>query len=122
MRKVVYSFIIVSLLGVSGCTLPQMLKLSKQQNLQVAPNPLEVHKDTVAFDLSASLPLKMLKKGTTYTVNSFYKYGDKELALAPLVFNGNDFANAATEQPKMTKNFSFPYAPEYRSGVVQIEG
>jgi len=122
MRKAVYSFIIVSMLGVTGCTLPQMIKLSKQQNLQVAPNPLEVHKDTVTYEMSASLPVKMLKKGTTYTLNSFYKYGDKELALPEVVFKGDDFANAATEQPKMTKTISFPYQPAYRTGVVQVEG
>ncbi len=123
MRKAVYSFIVVSMLGVTGCTLPQMIKLSKQQNLQVAPNPLEVHKDTVAYEMSATLPVKMLKKGTTYTLNSFYKYGDKELALPEVVFKGDDFANAATEQPKMSKSFSFPYSPEYRApGILQVEG
>jgi tetratricopeptide (TPR) repeat protein len=122
MRKAVYSFILISALGVSGCTLPNMLKLSKQQNLQVAPNPLEVHKDTVSYEMSASLPVKMLKKGTSYTLNSFYKYGDKELSLAPIEFKGDDFANAATEQPKMSKSFSFAYAPEYKTGVVQVEG
>lgn len=122
MRKAVYSFIVVSMLGVSGCTLPQMIKLSKQQNLQVAPNPLEVHKDTVSYEMSATLPVKMLKKGTTYTLNSFYKYGDKELALPELVFKGDDFANAATEQPKMSKTYSFPYQPELKVGTVQIEG
>lgn len=122
MRKAVYSFIIVSMLGVSGCTLPQMIKLSKQQNLQVAPNPLEVHKDTVSYEMSATLPVKMLKKGTTYTLNSFYKYGDKELALPELVFKGDDFANAATEQPKMSKTYTFAYQPELKVGTVQIEG
>lgn len=122
MRKAVYSFIIISMLGVTGCTLPQMIKLSKQQNLQVAPNPLEVHKDTVSYEMSATLPVKMLKKGTTYTLNSFYKYGDKELALPELVFKGDDYANAATEQPKTSKTFNFPYQPEYRTGVVQVEG
>ena len=122
MRKAVYSFIIVSMLGVSGCTLPQMIKLAKQQNLQVAPNPLEVHKDTVSYEMSATLPVKMLKKGTSYTLNSFYKYGDKELALPGIVFKGDDFANAATEQPKMSKTFNFPYSPEYRTGTVQVEG
>lgn len=122
MRKAVYSFIIVSMLGVSGCTLPQMIKLSKQQNLQVAPNPLEVHKDTVSYEMSATLPVKMLKKGTTYTLNSFYKYSDKELALPELVFKGDDFANAATEQPKMSKTYTFAYQPELKVGTVQIEG
>ncbi len=122
MRKAVYSFIVVSMLGVSGCTLPQMIKLAKQQNLQVAPNPLEVHKDTVSYEMSATLPVKMLKKGTTYTLNSFYKYGDKELALPEIVFKGDDFANAATEQPKMSKTYNFAYQPELKVGTVQVEG
>lgn len=122
MRKAVYSLIIISMLGMSGCTLPQMIKLAKQQNLQVAPNPLEVHKDSVQYEMSAALPVKMLKKGTSYSVNSFYKYGDKELSLPAIVFNGDDFANAATEQPKLTKTFAFAYQPAYKQGMVQVEG
>ncbi|MBS1977443.1 MAG: hypothetical protein JST46_08730 [Bacteroidetes bacterium] len=122
MRKVVYSIVIVSMLGLAGCTLPQMIKLAKQQNLTVTPNPLEVHKDTVAYDMSAILPVKMLKKGTTYTLNSFYKYGDKEMALPAVPFKGDDYPNSATEQPKVTKSFSFPYDPAYRTGMLQVEG
>jgi len=122
MRKAVYSLIIISMLGVTGCTLPQMIKLAKQQNLQVAPNPLEVHKDSVQYEMSASLPVKMLKKGTTYTLNSFYKYGDQELSLPAIVFNGDDFASAATEQPKLSKTIAFPYQPAYKTGTVQVEG
>ena len=63
MRKVFYSFFICALLTLSGCTLPQMVKMAKEQQLTATPNPLEVHKDTVAFDLAANLPVKMLKKG-----------------------------------------------------------
>ena len=122
MRKVVYSIVIVSMLGLAGCTLPQMIKLAKQQNLTVTPNPLEVHKDTVAYDMSAILPVKMLKKGTVYTLNSFYKYGDKEMALPAVPFKGDDYPNSATEQPKVTKSFSFPYDPAYRTGMLQVEG
>src|SRR5688572_19723914 len=81
MRKVVYSFLMIGALSFAGCTLPQMVKMSKDQQFTVTPNPLEVHKDTVAFDVAANLPVKMLKKGTVYTVNTFYKYGDKEIAL-----------------------------------------
>jgi hypothetical protein len=80
MRKVVYSFLIFGALTLAGCTLPKMVKMAKEQQLTVTPNPLEVHKDTVAFEMAASLPVKMLKKGTSYTVNSFYKYGESELA------------------------------------------
>ncbi len=81
MRKVVYSFLIFGALSLAGCTLPKMVKMSKEQQLTVTPNPLEVHKDTVAFDMAANLPVKMLKKGTVYTVNTFYKYGTSEVAL-----------------------------------------
>ena len=123
MRKVVYSVVIVSMLGLAGCTLPQMIKLAKDQNLTVTPNPLEVHKDTVAYEMAANLPVKMLKKGTTYSVNSFYKYGDKEMTVTPAItFKGDDFPNSGTEQPKMTQKFSFPYAPALKTGTLQVEG
>ncbi len=122
MRKVVYSFFIVAALSLAGCTLPKMVKMSKDQQLTVTPNPLEVHKDTVTFDMAANLPVKMLKKGTVYTVNTFYKYGEKEVALDPITFNANDYPNAGTEQPKATQTFSFAYAPAMKNGVLEVEG
>jgi hypothetical protein len=122
MRKSVYSFLLIGALTMAGCTLPKMVKMSKDQQLTVTPNPLEVHNDTVAFDMAANLPVKMLKKGTTYTVNTFYKYGEQELALDPIPFKAEDYPNASTEQPKVTKNFSFAYAPAMKSGVVEVEG
>ncbi|HEY3430284.1 MAG TPA: hypothetical protein VGK39_06375 [Cyclobacteriaceae bacterium] len=122
MRKLVYAFLIVGALSLAGCTLPQMVKMSKEQNLTVTPNPLELHKDTVAFDMAANLPVKMLKKGTVYTVNSFYKYGEKEKSLEPIVFKAEDYPNAATEQPSVTKNFAFAYEPAMKTGVVEVEG
>lgn len=122
MRKVVYSFLICGALTLSGCTLPKMVKMSKEQQLTVTPNPLEVHKDTVAFDMAANLPVKMLKKGTVYTVNTFYKYGSSEVALEPLAFKAEDYPNAKTEQPKATKSFFFPYKPEQKTGTLEVEG
>ena len=116
MRKVVYSFLIIGALSFAGCTLPKMVKMSKEQQLTVTPNPLEVHKDTVAFDMAANLPVKMLKKGTVYTVNTFYKYGSSEVALEPLTFKAEDFPNSKTEQPKGTKAFIFPYQPAMKGG------
>ncbi|MCU0384230.1 MAG: hypothetical protein MUF68_09225, partial [Cyclobacteriaceae bacterium] len=122
MRKLVYSLMILASLSIAGCTLPQMIKKAKEQQLTVTPNPLEVHKDTVAFDMAANLPVKMLKKGTTYTVNPFYKYNDQELALTPVVLKAEDYPNAKTEQPKVTKSFSFAYQPAMKTGLVEIEG
>ena len=122
MRKVVYSFLMIGALSFAGCTLPKMVKMSKEQQLTVTPNPLEVHKDTVAFDMAANLPVKMLKKGTVYTVNTFYKYGSSEVALEPIAFKAEDYPNAKTEQPKTTKSFTFPYAPERKVGTLEVEG
>ena len=122
MRKVVYSFFMIAALTMAGCTLPKMVKMSKDQQLTVTPNPLEVHKDTVTFDMAANLPVKMLKKGTTYSVNTFYKYGDQEVALDPLTFKAEDYPNAGTEQPKATHAYSFAYAPAMKTGVLEVEG
>jgi hypothetical protein len=122
MRKLVYAFLIVGVLSISGCTLPKMVKMSKEQQLTVTPNPLEVHKDTVAFDMAVNLPVKMLKKGTVYTVNPFYKYGEQETALDPIAFKAEDYPNASTEQPRVTRSFSFAYSPAMKSGVLQVEG
>jgi len=122
MRKSVYAFIIIGALAANSCTLPKMIKMAKQQNLTVTPNPLEVHKDTVNYEMAANLPVKMLKKGTVYTVNSFYKHGDSELALDPIPFKAEDYPNAASEQPRVTKQFSFPYKEAYKVGTLQVEG
>lgn len=122
MRKVVYSFLIIAAMSLGGCTLPQMVKMSKDQQLTVTPNPLEVHRDTVAFDMAANLPVKMLKKGTVYTVNTFYKYGEQEVALDPIIFRAEDYPNASTEQPKTTQSFSFAYDPAMKNGILEVEG
>ncbi len=122
MRKVVYSFFIAAALALGGCTLPKMVKMAKEQQLTVTPNPLEVHKDTVTFDMAANLPAKMLKKGTVYTVNTFYKYGEQETALEPLAFRAEDYPNAATEQPRASQTFTFAYAPAMKNGILEVEG
>jgi hypothetical protein len=122
MRKLVYVFLIIGTLGFTACTLPKMAKMAKDQNLTVTPNPLEVHKDTVNYEMAANIPVKMLKKGTVYTVNSFYKAGDKEIALDPIPFKAEDYPNSAVEAPKVTKSFSFPYEPSLKTGILQVEG
>lgn len=122
MRKLFYSIIFLGVMTLSGCALNQMVKMAEDQNLTVTPNPLEVHADTVSFEMSASLPVKMLKKGKVYTINTFYKYGDSEIALDPIQFKAEDYPNADTQAPQQTKEFSFAYAPAMKSGTLQIQG
>jgi outer membrane protein OmpA-like peptidoglycan-associated protein len=122
MRKLFYLLVVVGAFVLKSCTLPQMIKMAKEQKLTATPNPLEVHKDTVVFEVSANLPVKMLKKGTVYSLNTFYKYGDKELSFDPIQFKAEDFPTAKTAEPKASKSFSFPYQAAYKSGIVQMEG
>jgi len=122
MRKLLHVIIILGVLTLSGCALNQMVKMAEDQNLTVTPNPLEVHADTVAFEMSANLPVKMLKKGKVYTINSFYKYGDSELALDPIQFKAEDYPNADTQQPQQTQEFTFAYSPDMKNGTLQIQG
>jgi tetratricopeptide (TPR) repeat protein len=122
MRKVVYSFLIFGALTLAGCTLPKMVKMSKEQQLTVTPNPLEVHKDTVVFEMAVNLPVKMLKKGTVYTVNTYYKSATEETAYEGIPFKAEDYPNSKVEQPKVTKSFSFPYKPSMKVGTLEVEG
>lgn len=122
MRKLVYSLLIIGTLTFTSCTLPQMIKMAKEQKLEIKPNPLEVHKDTVNFDLSGNLPVKLLKKGTVYTLNTFYKYGDNELALPGLPLKAEDYPNSAKEETKVSKAFMFPYKDAYKTGTIEIQG
>ncbi len=122
MRKLFYVIIMFGVLTLSGCALNQMVKMAEDQNLTVTPNPLEVHADTVAFEMSANLPAKMLKKGKVYTINTFYKYGDSEIALDPIQFKAEDYPNADTQQPQQTQQFAFAYTPAMKNGMLQIQG
>jgi outer membrane protein OmpA-like peptidoglycan-associated protein len=72
--------------------------------------------------MAANLPVKMLKKGTSYTINPFYKYNEQELAISPIEIKAEDYPNSGTEQPRATKSFSFPYQPAMKTGVMEIEG
>ena len=125
MKKLLYAFLFISTFIFSGCnSLKQMAKLADQQDLQVNPNPLEVHADTVKFDMAVNLPVKMLKKGKVYTVNTFYKYGSNDLTLAPIEFRADDYPNASTEQPRKSQSFMFVYNDGMGTemGNVEVQG
>ena len=96
--------------------------MAKDQQLTVNPNPLEVHADSVVFELSATLPVKMLQKGKIWTINTFYKYGGSELALGGVEFVADNYPDAATTQPVATQKYSFAYDPSMSRGDVEIEG
>ncbi len=104
-------FALLALVALSGCSLSQMMKMAKEQNLTVEPSPLEVHADTVKFDMTAALPVKMLKKKTIYTLYPTYKYnnGQSTVELEPIEFKASDYAATPDAEPTESRSFSFPY-------------
>lgn len=106
----------------SGCTLSQMIKMAKDQQLTVNPNPIELHADTVGFEVSGILPVKMLKKNTIYRASVNYKYMDKTEVLGDIEFKSTDFPNAKTEQPKVSKRFKMSYSEDKRKGEIVVVG
>ncbi|CAN5494625.1 tetratricopeptide repeat protein [soil metagenome] len=115
-----FTLVLFGAITFSGCTLQQMVKRGKDQQLTVNPNPLEVHADTVNFEMSATLPEKTLRRGKVYTINTFYEYGDEELPLEGLEFSADNYAG--TQQPEQSKKYSFAYKPEMQEGEVMVQG
>ena len=124
MKKLIYAFLLPGLIMASGCnSLKKMTKMAQEQDLQVNPEPLEVHGDTVNFDMAANLPVKMLKKELVYTINTFYNYGGQEVTLEPIEFRSADYPNAKEEQPRQSKSFAFPYTDAMaQAGKLQVQG
>lgn len=122
MRRLLYATVMLSVMTLSSCSLSQMTKMAKEQELTVEPNPLEKHGDSVRFTMTANLPVKMLKKGKEYIVKPFYVYNGKEVELENIVFRAEDFPNADEQQPRITETLSFAYEPEMKQGELFVQG
>ena len=108
-------------LVLSGCALQQMTKMAEEQELTVNPSPLELHGDSVKFDVSAKLPVNMLKPNKLYTIKTHYDYGS-EASFETIEFSDTEFDNQKVEEPSTTRSFSFAYSDEMESGKVMIKG
>ncbi|MEQ8715858.1 MAG: hypothetical protein RIC80_22785 [Cyclobacteriaceae bacterium] len=114
--------IVAGSLLMSSCTLQKMINLAKQQQLEVAPSPLEVHGDRVAFEMSAVLPAKMLPKGKVYTINTFYQYGDQEVSVGSVEFNADQFPQSSSATSKLSQDFTFDYMEGMSPGNLVVQG
>ena len=106
----------------SGCKLDNMIKLAQENDLQVNPNPLEVHGSDVPFEMSAVLPPKILPANTSFTLNTIYQYGDQEVNVGSVVFTAADFPNSSTTTSRRSENFSFPYVEGMNPGTLYVQG
>lgn len=123
MRKINFAMALVAgAIFFSGCSLSKMIKLAADQDLQVTPNPLEVHGGDVPFDVSAVLPPKMLPSGKVYTINTIYQYGDQEVQVGSIEFKAEDFPNSSSSTSRKSESFSFPYQSGMNPGTLYVEG
>ena len=112
MRKFIYALFTIGVLTFYGCAMNTMMKMAKDQQLTVDPDPLEVHADKVNFEISAVLPVKMLKPNLTYSVEPSYEYAGKATKLDAIKFTANEFPNRDTQQPRVSESFEMPYTSD----------
>ncbi len=106
----------------SGCKLNQMINLAQKNDLQVNPNPLEVHGGNVPFEIKAVLPPKMLPSNTSFTLNTIYVFGDQEVNAGSVEFTNEDFPNSSTSTSRRSEKFTFPYQEGMNPGTLFIQG
>ncbi len=122
MRKFIYTLFAIGLLTFYGCAMNKMMKMAKDQQLTVDPDPLEVHADKVNFEISAVLPVKMLKPNLSYSIEASYDYADKSAKFDEIKFVANEFPNRDTQQPRVSQKFELPYDSEMDKGSLSIIG
>lgn len=124
MRKsnVVIAFF-VGLTMLSGCSaLNNMVKLAATQQVDVVPNPLELHGDSVKVDMSVVLPAKMLPQKYVYNLTTYYKSGENEVEVGKMVFDAADFPDSKTTTSRKSDTYSFLYDPASSQGVLEVQG
>ena len=120
---------------VTSCKNPvaEMIKSAKEQQLNVEPNPLELHGDRVPFKMTAKLPVKMMKKGTNYSLEVYYVAGDIDAMqdmqplpadaakIKAITFKGDEYVGQ-TKDPQKDEAMEFAYVDKYERGGLFIKG
>ena len=97
---------IFSFIMITACNpLKKMIELSKQQQINVNPNPIELAGTSVTFDVQTTLPKGMLPKGTSYTLNFEFEGND----VGSIEFKASDYPDSKTSTSSSTKSISVPY-------------
>ncbi|MFY0688619.1 MAG: hypothetical protein JXQ90_15700 [Cyclobacteriaceae bacterium] len=106
----------------SGCALKNMVKLAADQDLKVDPNPLELHGGEVPYNISITLPPKMLPSGKVYTVKNFYQYGDKEIEVGEVEFKADDFPSSSSTTSRKSADFTINFTEDMTPGKLMVQG
>lgn len=122
--RLLASLLTLSALGVlPGCTLQRMLKVArKDQQITVVPGVLESNGENVLFEVEARRPARHLRKGKAYGLRLSYRYNnalrEDTVGRLPFVFGEYVYDPLHKSQLVITKQFSFPYAPNKNPGVL----
>ena len=102
----ILNFLVILSLVIIGCNpLKKMIELSKDQQINVNPNPMTMKGGSVTFDVESTLPKGMLPKGTSYTLNFAYDGNDA----GSIEFKASDYPNSVSSVSKSPKTLSIPY-------------
>src|ERR1035437_8013058 len=107
-----------------------MKKYDKMVTYEVKPNPLEMHGDTVAVNVTGKYMPKYFAKKVSLTITPIIKYNSGEKALKPVTVNGEAVKEGKGTTVKFKDGGSFSYTdrtayiPEMKNCelVVRIKG
>lgn len=122
-------FVAVGLVSCSGLG-SMMKKYDKMVKYEVKPNPLEMHGDTVAVNVSGTYDPKYFAKKVSLTITPTIKYNGGEKALKAVEIQGEKVTTGSGKAIvfKEGGNFSYTdrtaYVPEMKNAelVLKIEG
>ena len=110
----ILNLFIFSFLMFTACNpLKKMIELSKQQQINVNPDPITLAGSTVSFDVQTTLPKGMLPKGTSYTLNFEFDGND----VGSVEFKASDYPNSSSSTSSSTQTLSVPYDGETMGGA-----
>lgn len=111
-------------IGSTGCTLQRMVKTAeKDQQVAVVPSPLTTNGESINFELKAQVPEKLIREKEVYKLDVYYEYGkeQKRENVGTYSFEVGEFLYE-DRKPTITRQLSFPYAPEKTSGRLMVQG
>lgn len=116
-----FALLVVGTSVLPGCTLPRMLKVAQAgQQISVQPSVLETNGENVLFEVTARVPAKHLKDGAAFSLNMRYRYNNelREDTLGRLSFQSGEYTYDENQKDQLviTKQMSFPYAPNKSPG------
>ena len=110
----ILNLFIFSFLMFTACNpLKKMIELSKQQQINVNPDPITLEGSSVSFDVQTTLPQGMLPKGTSYTLNFEFDGND----VGSVEFKASDYPNSSSSTSSSSQTLSVPYDGETMGGA-----